>query len=293
MSGLPFVSVIVPVWNDQDLIGGCLDALAGQDYPADRFEVIVVDNGSTDGTAAVVKGFPFATLLCEPQPGSYHARNRGLAGARGSLVAFTDSDCVPDRGWLRAAVAAAVLDPDAAILAGRVELFRPSEEGSDVCENYERLFAFDQKANVASGVCVTANWVSPRAVMDRVGGFDGQLKSGGDADCARRIREQGGRIVYVPAMLVGHPARTRMDALVRKRRRVVGGRIAAERSHRRPIGWLWTYFLISGAQMKRAWRARHYSWADRLRLSGLITLLWLMSSLEILRIASGRQPRRA
>lgn len=293
MTELPFVSVVIPVWNAPAQIDACLRAMATQTYPKDRFEVIVVDNGSTDATPEVVAGFAWAILLSEPVAGSYRARNRGLRHARGDYVAFTDADCVPDPGWLAGAMRAAGRLPEAGVLAGRIELFRISGRSQDVCEHYERLFAFNQEANVRSGMCVTANWVSPRPLLVELGGFDDRLKSGGDADCARRIRAAGRQIVYVPDMPVGHPVRASVGELVQKRRRIIGGRMMAERRKRRPLSWLWTYVLISGAQARRALHARQYKLADRLWLAGLIGWLGIVSALEILRIAGGGEPRRA
>ena len=71
MTDQPFISVIIPVWNSPDLLAKCLAALAVQSYPRERYEVLVVDNGSTDSTAAVARNYPFVTLLSEPVPGAY------------------------------------------------------------------------------------------------------------------------------------------------------------------------------------------------------------------------------
>jgi glycosyltransferase involved in cell wall biosynthesis len=293
MTGLPFVSVIVPVWNAADTLAGCLQALGRQDYPNDRYEVIVVDNGSTDRTVDVARGYVFVTLLHELEAGSYRARNLGLRHARGTLVAFTDADCIPSPTWLSAAVRAASALPEAGVLAGRIDLFGDVSGKVQLGERYERLFAFNQEANVTSGMCVTANWVSPKALLQELGGFDPILKSGGDAECARRLRGAGHPIVYVPDMVVGHPARASIGELIRKRRRVIGGRIMAERAQRKPISWLWTYLLITGAQTKRTWLASGLTVADRIALSLLIGLMGIASFLEILRIAGGGQPRRS
>jgi glycosyltransferase involved in cell wall biosynthesis len=83
----PFVSVIIPVFNDAEHLRLCLRALAQQTYPSSCYEVIVVDNGSDDLEAiqAVVAGFGQAIAVLEPTPGSYAARNRGIALAQGEI----------------------------------------------------------------------------------------------------------------------------------------------------------------------------------------------------------------
>jgi GT2 family glycosyltransferase len=241
----------------------------------------------------VARSHAFATLLHEPEAGSYRARNLGLRHASGAFVAFTDADCIPSPSWLAAAMRAASAHPEAGILAGRIELFGDVFGKVKLGERYERLFAFNQEANVACGMCVTANWVSPRALLQGLGGFDPILKSGGDAECARRVRHAGHPIVYVPDMVVGHPARASIGELIRKRRRVIGGRIMAERAHRNAMSWLWTYLLITGAQTKRAWLAPGLMFSQRIALSLLIGLMGVASLLEVLRIAGGGQPRRS
>src|SRR5689334_6517067 len=103
---LPFVSVIVPVYNDQQRIVTCVEALLAQDYPRECYEVLVVDNGSTDGTLAALKALPITSLVENTKRGSYAARNKALQQAKGEVIAFTDSDCTPVPGWLAAGVAA-------------------------------------------------------------------------------------------------------------------------------------------------------------------------------------------
>src|SRR5688572_5665963 len=100
----PVVSVIIAVWNSPCQIRQCLAALERQTLPRDQFEILVVDNGSTDDTAAVAHAVPGVTVIEEARPGSYAARNRGLVAARGEYVAFTDADCLPAPDWLEAAL---------------------------------------------------------------------------------------------------------------------------------------------------------------------------------------------
>ena len=293
MTELPFVTIIIPVWNSPDLIAKCLDAIRRQTYPADRFETLVIDNGSTDGTAAVVGRYAFATLLSEPKPGSYNARNNGLRHARGDYFAFTDADCVPEPGWLAAAVAAARANPTAGICAGRITLFRTGGAGSEACEKYERLFAFDQRRNVAAGACFTANWLSPRRMFEELGDFDGRLKSGGDTDMSRRIHKAGYPLIYVPEMVVGHPVRAQYDELAQKRRRIVGGRWVAQK---RSFALLqWTLILLrEGAQkMKVVFWNSGLPLRDKLQIASVVVALTGTMIAELFRIALGGEPSRA
>src|ERR1044071_6513252 len=104
-SRLPFVSVIVPVWNDSARLDRCLRALEEQTYPGDLYEVVVVDNGSDEPLGPVIERHGRASLVRETKPGSYAARNTGLAHARGEVVAFTDADCLPAPDWIEQGVA--------------------------------------------------------------------------------------------------------------------------------------------------------------------------------------------
>ena len=100
------VSVIVPVRNGEKVIHGCLDALSAQDLPASDYEVIIVDDGSTDDTAEVVRRYPGVRLIQQPPAGPATARNRGIAATQGDIILFTDADCRPKPDWARRLVTA-------------------------------------------------------------------------------------------------------------------------------------------------------------------------------------------
>src|SRR5690606_31008932 len=102
----PRVSVIVPVRDDVEGLSRCVAALQAQDYPTDRFEVVVIDNGSIRDLRPVVPDEPRFRLVREDRPGSYVARNAGVAVATGEVLAFTDADCRPRADWLSQGVAA-------------------------------------------------------------------------------------------------------------------------------------------------------------------------------------------
>ena len=93
-------TIVIPVFNMADTIGRCLESITALDYDPEAFEVIVVDNMSTDETREIVAKFPVKVLEEKVFQSSYAARNTGIAAARGKLIAFTDADCVVDRAWL-------------------------------------------------------------------------------------------------------------------------------------------------------------------------------------------------
>lgn len=110
-------SVVVPLYKVERYVERCIQGLLAQDYPENRFEILIVDNNSLDFSAQIVRRYPQVTLLHETKQGAYAARNRGLAQAKGEIVAFTDSDCVPEPDWL-SCLWAAMRDPKIQIVIG-------------------------------------------------------------------------------------------------------------------------------------------------------------------------------
>src|SRR4051794_20266715 len=115
MSNLPFFSVIIPTYERPGLITACLRAFTQLDYPVGRFEVIVVDDGSAHSVDSVIEQFRGrldVRVLTQENTGPAGARNFGAAQARGEFLAFTDDDCFPDAGWLRALASYFARTPD-------------------------------------------------------------------------------------------------------------------------------------------------------------------------------------
>jgi glycosyltransferase involved in cell wall biosynthesis len=183
-----FVSVIVPVFNDAERLKVCLRALEDQTYLKQLYEVIVVDNGSEESVEPVVAEFGHARVSHEERSGSYAARNRGLALARGEIIAFTDADCIPAADWIEKGVANLLRLSHCGLIAGRVDVFPQDPHRPTAVELYESRTALLQKEYVEDGgFGATANMFTRRAVFERVGLFDGGLKSGGDIEWSRRV----------------------------------------------------------------------------------------------------------
>jgi glycosyltransferase involved in cell wall biosynthesis len=214
---LPTVSVVVPHFGDLPSLARCLDALERQTLSPDRFEVIVADNGSPEGPAAVeavIAGRARLTIVTERGAGP--ARNGGAHAARGAVLAFTDCDCRPEPGWLSAGLHALLGNP---VVGGKMIVLVPDPARPTPAEAFELVFAFDNESYVRKkGFTVSANLFCARAVFDRVGGFGVGVSE--DVDWCRRATAAGFSLGYESGAIVGHPARRDWPELVRKARRI-------------------------------------------------------------------------
>jgi glycosyltransferase involved in cell wall biosynthesis len=228
----PHVSVVIPVRDGAVVLTRCLDALSRQENPP-AFEVLVVDNGSTDASAEVAAGHPLRPrVLAEPTPGSYAARNAGIRAAAGRLLAFTDADCEPEPSWLAAGAAAA---EHAEMVGGRVTA---DGAASSPVARYDAALYLDQEAYVTDqGFAATANLFVRTDVAREVGGFDARLRSGGDLDFCRRAVTAGHRLAYSPDAVVRHRPRATYGELWRLHRRLGAGWAALARQGKRPPFW--------------------------------------------------------
>lgn len=195
---MPVVSVIIPARDAARTLPATLAAIAAQ-RGAPEHEVIVVDDGSRDGTGAVIElAAGRVRAVREQGVGPARARNRGAALARGSVLAFTDADCVPDAAWLAAGVAATAT---AELVQGAV-LPPP---GADVGP-------FDRHITVVEeyGLYETANLFVTRELFERLGGFESILQPRGGKELGEdvwlgwRARRAGARTAFAGDALVYH-----------------------------------------------------------------------------------------
>jgi cellulose synthase/poly-beta-1,6-N-acetylglucosamine synthase-like glycosyltransferase len=238
-TALPFVSVIMPHYQDLGGLEIGLQALEAQTYPKDRFEIVIADNNSPvglDAVRAVVRDR--AKLVLVTDKGAGPARNGAVAASRGEVLAFIDSDCVAEPQWLEQGVKA--LDRFD-LVGGRVRVLVSDPERMTPAEAFERVFAFDFKTYIEKkGFTGAGNMFCRRELFEKVGGFGVGMSE--DVDWSRRAVAGGARLGYAPEASIGHPARITWEQLSGKWRR-----INAE-----------TYGLMNGQKGQRArWLLRN------------------------------------
>jgi GT2 family glycosyltransferase len=209
----PRVSVVVCSYNGGSTLGQCLHSLGALDYP--DYEVIVVDDGSTDDTRAILARFPSVRAIHQPNRGLSAARNVGLQAATGAVVAYTDSDCFADPDWLAHLVyrlersgAAAVGGPNLTPEDGRLAACVAAAPGQPT-----HVLESDQVAEHIPG----CNMAFRREALLAVNGFDAQYrKAGDDVDVCWRLQQAGHWITFAPAAFVWHHRRQGPRAYLRQ-----------------------------------------------------------------------------
>lgn len=194
----PLVSFVIPVRNDEVRLRRCLGSITGNDYPRDLIEIIVVDNESTDASAAAAREFGAVVIKSAGNSVAAH-RNRGARAALGSIIAFADSDHEIDRRWIDTAVAV-LADPDVAA-TGAAYLTQPCANW--VQQQYDGMRARPSKREETDWLG-SGNFAVKRAAFERVGGFKASLTACEDVDLCNRLRLAGFRIVADPELRSVH-----------------------------------------------------------------------------------------
>lgn len=224
ITGTPFVTVIIPVYNDSERLQRCLTLLENQSYPKNLYEVLVVDNNSTEDLRPIVTKFSQANYIFEGTPGSYSARNKGLAIAKGEILGFTDSDCSPAHHWIKKGVAQILKHPDCGFVAGQINFSFKEPENPNPIELYDSLYFLQQEKYVRENhFGATANLFTTPAIFNTVGLFNAALKSGGDREWGQRVYAAGYQQIYAANVEISHPARSSFEEINRKLCRVYKG----------------------------------------------------------------------
>jgi succinoglycan biosynthesis protein ExoA len=239
----PFVSVIVPVRQEARHIGATLAALLGGDYPADRIEVLVIDGRSTDGTRAVVESLAARDgrfrLLDNPAGTAPAGLNIGLRAARGEIIVRMDAHTLPAPDYVTACVDALERTGAWAVGGPMVGRGETAFGRAVAVATATRLGAGDARFRLGGAGPVDTVYLGawPRAVLDRVGGFDEGLPRNQDYELAVRIRAAGGMVWLDPGIRSTTVTRGTPGALARQYFGYGTGRAGTWRRHPRSLRW--------------------------------------------------------
>jgi glycosyltransferase involved in cell wall biosynthesis len=215
-------SVLVTTYKNPLQLEKCLQALKDQTLDPSEFEVIIIDNAPTNDTEILCSKFENYKYTIETKPGSYSARNKGLKESKGSVIAFTDSDCTPHKNWLMNAkekIKGSCID----LLAGRINIVVKNEK--NLYELFDKKNGFKQFTYFSNGhYGATANLFASKEVFKKHGVFNDLLFSCGDREFCQRVVKEGGLLAYCNNIVVNHPARSTFKELFYKRIRIAGGK---------------------------------------------------------------------
>lgn len=210
----PPVSVIVCSYNGGKTLAACLDSLGKLNYP--DYEVILVDDGSTDDTAYIAAQFPNVRYIHQGNQGLSHARNTGAAAAHGQVLAYTDSDCMPDADWLYYLIGTLTSSDYAGV--GGPNITPPAENWVQACVaaapgGPSHVLLTDTVAEHIPG----CNMAFYKWAFETIGGFDPEYrKAGDDVDFCWRLQQAGCVIAFSPTAMVWHHRRFTLAAFFRQ-----------------------------------------------------------------------------
>jgi mycofactocin system glycosyltransferase len=217
----PTVSIVIPVLDRAEELERCLDSISRIDYPQEKLQVIVVDDGSRDDSAAVARRLG-ATVVASGgvRRGPAAARNVGAAAARGELLAFIDSDCTASSGWL-AELVPLFRDEKSAAVGGAVE----GMCSACAVDRYEAVMSSlslgsrERFGNAGDDTFYlpSCNLLVRRTVFLAVDGFDESMHVGEDVDLTWRLRDAGWTIAYLPAGNIMHEHRSTLRSFMSRR----------------------------------------------------------------------------
>ena len=233
---LPRITVAVCSRDGAARLPECLDSLESLTYPADRLDLLVIDNApADDSTQRLLRRYPSVRYVVEPAPGLDHARNRAIQESSSDVIAFTDDDVSVDPQWVLALGTLFASDASADAATGLVVADEIDVESQRLFEVYggfgrgfdRQYFRVDSVAGEpaarrhggAGRFGTGANMAFRRTVFDRIGTFDPaldvgtQTNGGGDLDMFFRVLKEGGTLVYEPSAIVRHRHRRTYEAL--------------------------------------------------------------------------------
>ena len=237
------ISIIIPVYNAKYDLEKLFSCLEKNDFQ-ENDEIIIVDNGSNDGSFEICKKKQnenpnlYRVLKYDLIASSYAARNYGVSNAKGEVLVFTDSDCKPTSKWLtsiRENISRGY------VLAGRIQL--EIVDKHSVWEVFDTIAHLQSEKNAKNNSVATANMAVSRLDFEHVGVFEERF-SGGDYVWSQKAADEGLVVKFVPGMLVHHPTRKTYKAIQTKQRRIAyGDGDSVKKKGKSLIRLTLTYFL--------------------------------------------------
>ena len=217
----PHFSVVVPTHNRPDSLVQCLGALASQQYARSRFDVIIVDDGSSstlDGLAARFQDRLTICVLRQDRGGAASARNLGAERARGEYLAFTDDDCCPETGWLRNLAASCMQFPNAAITGKTVNVLENNPYASAAQLLIDYLYLYYNATPQHARFLTSNNFALPAAPFRLMGGFHSAFSNAGgeDREFCDRWLSRNHSVVYSPESIVFHSHSMTLAGFIRQ-----------------------------------------------------------------------------
>jgi glycosyltransferase involved in cell wall biosynthesis len=219
MTDAPIFSIVIPTYNRPKQLAACLQACARLDYPRDRFEIIIVDDGSpvpvevlrNDGSNLMR-----ITWLRQFNAGPASARNMGAQHARGDILAFTDDDCTPTQQWLRE-LAQSFNDVPTGLVGGRTVNGLVDNIYSTASQMIvDEAYAFFHSRDSDLRFFASNNLAVATRLFYKIGGFDSSFRTSEDREFCDRWIRQGHPLVYTTAAIVHHYHQLTLTAFCRQ-----------------------------------------------------------------------------
>jgi glycosyltransferase involved in cell wall biosynthesis len=261
------VSIIVPFYDSERFVTRCIEGLLQQSYPREQYEILMIDNNSTDASAERVRQYPGVRLLFEAKQGAYAARNRGLQEAKGEVIAFTDADCVPSHDWLHQ-IMMAMGQPGLRIILGQSEFVGDSMLLSQLAayEDEKRRYVFNSgKEELYFGQ--TNNMAVEKKLFDELGPFVERARGGDTIFVRQAVNKYSCEVVrYCPQIRVRH---MEMESLSKYYQKCfIYGR--SRQGYRHVVRVRWLSYREILYLFRNVVQNRGYSWMESLMLIGLL-----------------------
>jgi glycosyltransferase involved in cell wall biosynthesis len=230
------LSIIVPLYNAENFLPEFFNSLSNQEYVDENFELLLIDNGSTDNSKDIVEKYikinqnlHIEYHYFDDVADSYAARNYGVRQSKGEIIAFTDSDCILEPNWIKNVIKFA---KPGTIISGEVEI--QVTDKKNIWEVFDSFAHLNNKENASVGKIATANLIVRKEDYLSIGFFEERF-SGGDHDWSLRAKRKGFEIIYNEEVKVLHPSRKLYQEIINKSKRMAYGAGVNHKNHNKGL----------------------------------------------------------